>query len=231
VKTEVDTAEQAVSDAVSLMDRARTLGSQGASNIASAETRASVASELDGILRQMVSLSATQVEGRYIFSGDADSTIPYAWDATQAYPVMGYLGSASTREVLHPSGTSFPVAHTANAIFDAGGSSVFLALAGLSSSLKAGDQNGIDSGLAAVSNAADHLNQQLAFYGTVQSQVNGAVETANKRQLSLKTQISSVQETDLTAAILDLTQAKTHQQAALEARAKLPRSSLFDFLG
>lgn len=34
-----------------------------------------------------------------------------------------------------------------------------------------------------------------------------------------------------TTAVLEMTQAQTHQQVALAARVQMPRSSLFDYLG
>jgi flagellar hook-associated protein 3 FlgL len=231
VKTEVDTAEATVSGAVKLAERARVLGTQGANSIQTPEARAAIADELDGILRQMVGLSNTTVEGRYIFGGDADASAPYTWDETQPYPVVVNQNSAATRQVLHPSGTTFAVAHNAQQIFDAAGHGAFQSIFDLSAALRAGDQTGIETGLASVRDAGQHLNLQLAFYGSVQGQIREATDMSSSMVLRLKTQISSMQETDLTEAILELAQAKNQQQASLEARAKLPRTSLFDFLG
>jgi flagellar hook-associated protein 3 FlgL len=231
VQTEVDTAEQTVSSAVKLMERARVLGVQGANTTQTADARTTLADELDGILRQMVNMSATQVQGRYIFSGDADSVAPYTWNEALPNPIVGYNGSPATRLVMHPSGTTFAVAHTAGEIFDAPGESSFQALQALSAGLRAGDQIAINAGISAVRIAGDHLNRQLAFYGLGQGQVKQALDSASKMELRLNTEISAVQETDVTAAILELQQATTQQQAALQARAKLPRTSLFDFLG
>jgi flagellin-like hook-associated protein FlgL len=47
----------------------------------------------------------------------------------------------------------------------------------------------------------------------------------------LQTQIGNLQDADLTSAMLELTQAQTQQQAALTARAQMPRTTLFNFLG
>jgi flagellin-like hook-associated protein FlgL len=44
-------------------------------------------------------------------------------------------------------------------------------------------------------------------------------------------ELSSIQDADITGAIIELTQAATHRQAALEARAQQPRQTLFDYLG
>jgi|YelNatPaOPRAMG01_1025707.scaffolds.fasta_scaffold01069_18 flagellar hook-associated protein 3 FlgL len=230
VKTEVDTAEQTVASAVSLLERVRVLGAQGASSNTSLDARAAAAAEVDGILQQLVSLSATVVDGRYIFSGDADMQPPYSWDPTQPYPVDGYHGAASTRQIEHPSGVAFPIAHTAQEIFDDPSHSVFQAVHSLALALWSNDTNAIEAALAQVTDAGAHLNRQLSFYGSVQNRVNSAVDDAAKMELRLKTEISHLQETDLTEAILQLNQARFHQQAALESRAKLPQTSLFDFL-
>ncbi len=230
VKTEVDTAEERLRSAVTLMERARVLGAQGASETHTAESRAAAAEEVTGILRQLVSVAGTSVDGRYVFSGDADQKAPFGWDDAAAYPVTGYHGSPATRQVQHPSGLAFSVARSGDQIFDAPGSSVFQAVHNLSVALRANDTAAIESALAAVTAAGAHLNRELAFYGSVQGQVNAAIDDASKMKLRLETEISGLQEADLTQAILELNQARFHQQAALEARAKLPQTSLFDFL-
>jgi len=67
VKTEVDTAESSIATAVSLVEHARVLGSQGATGTASANTRADIAGQLGDILNQLVAITNTTVEGRNIF--------------------------------------------------------------------------------------------------------------------------------------------------------------------
>ena len=118
VKGEVDAGEQALQSAVQLFERVRTLGAQGVSGTQNASTRAALAQEIGSVMEQMVALTGTQVEGRYIFSGDSDHTAPYVLDWTQATPLTTYQGTASTRAVQHPNGTTFQVARTAQEIFD-----------------------------------------------------------------------------------------------------------------
>jgi flagellin-like hook-associated protein FlgL len=47
----------------------------------------------------------------------------------------------------------------------------------------------------------------------------------------LKTELSQKVDADLTAAALTLTQGNIQLQAAFQVQAKLPRTTLFDFLG
>src|SRR5271170_6076717 len=72
VKNEVDTGEQALESAVQLFDQVQTLGAEGATGTQTASTRTALALQLQNIEQQMVGLANTSVNGRYIFSGDAD---------------------------------------------------------------------------------------------------------------------------------------------------------------
>src|SRR5579864_2748935 len=77
VKAQVDTAEQAIENAVQLVERARTLAAKGATGTETVSSRAQIAQEVISLQQQLVSLSATQIGGRFVFGGDADQTAPY----------------------------------------------------------------------------------------------------------------------------------------------------------
>lgn len=233
VTAEVNTAEQTLSAAVERLDRAAVLGSQGAGSTATAEQRLLVAREVEALLEQMVNLADTTVEGRYIFSGNADGQIAYTLDWTQSYPVSAYLGSAATRTIAGPGGQRIAVAKTAAEIFDNPdpAKNVFQALNNLRTALLANDQAGIGAALAQIRTASVHLNDELAFYGTVQNQLAAATEAARKEELRLKTRISEIQDADLTESIVAMNEARFQQEVALSARARMPRTSLFDYLG
>jgi len=232
VKAEVDTAEQSLQSAVQLFDRVQTLGAEGATGTQTASSRADLAQELGSILDQMVGLSGTSVAGRYIFSGDSDQQAPYTVDLSQPSPVSAYLGSPSTRLVQHPNGSAFPVARTAQEIFDAAdpAQNAFRAINTLRTALIASDQTAIETAVDGLPKVASYLNSQLAFYGMTQNKVGAATDFGQNLQLQLQGQISNLQDADLTSAILEMQQAQTQQQAALTSRAQMPRATLFDFL-
>jgi len=233
VKAEVDAGEQALEGAVGIFDKVQTLGAQGNTDTLTAAGRADVAQQLDSLLQQTVGLAGTAVEGRFIFSGDTDQQAPYTYTAGQANPVSAYLGSGSTRLVQHPNGTAFSVSLTAQQIFDSADptTNVFSAIQNLSAALKNNNSAAIHTAFDGLAKVGQYLNTQLAFYGNTQNKVADASDFGKTLEVQLETQISSFADADLTQAILDLTQAQTQQQAALESRAKLPRSTLFDYLG
>ena len=113
VKTETDTGENALQNAVKLLDSVSTLAIVAQPNTQSNATRLQIADQVGAALEQMVGIANTSVEGRFIFSGDADQTQPYTSDMTQASPVSAYAGSGATRQIRHPDGSLFPISKTA----------------------------------------------------------------------------------------------------------------------
>lgn len=232
VSTEVNTGEQSVSSATSLYDQVQSLSAEAATGTQTATGRADIAQQLQSIEQQLVGLANTQVNGRYIFAGDSDQTQPYTFDSTQTDPVSAYQGSASTRTIQSPNGTTFPVGLTAQQIFDSTDptTNVFTSINNMVTALNNNDQTAINTANAALPAVSTYLNQQLAFYGTAQDAVQNATTSASTLVTQLQTQISGMQDADETQSILNLTQAQTEQQAALQSFSQIPRTSLFDYL-
>jgi flagellar hook-associated protein 3 FlgL len=233
VSTEVNTAEQSVSSAVSLYDQVQTLAAEGATGTQTATGQADIAQQLQSLEQQMVGIANTQVNSRYIFSGDADQTQPYTYDPTQPDPVSTYQGSASTRTIQSANGTSFPVALTAQQIFDSTDptTNVFTSINNMVTALQSGNATAIQTANSALAPVGTYMNTQLAFYGTAQDSVTAATTAAATLTTQLQTQIGGMQDADETQSILNLTQAQTQQEAALQSFQQIPRTTLFDFLG
>jgi flagellar hook-associated protein 3 FlgL len=233
IRAESDAAEQALQTSVRLVERARVLGSQGLTGTATPGSRTALAAEVGAILEQLVGITRTTVEGRYVFSGDSDQQAPYSIDLNQDPPISAYSGGGVTRFIQHPNGTRFSVARTAQDIFAASDprNNVFQSLNTLRTALADNNEEGIAGALTSVMSSLDHLNGQLAYYGTVQNKVAEAADFGSKLQLQIKTHLSQLEDADLTESILDLNLAQVQLQAALKAKASVPRISLFDFIG
>jgi len=233
VKGEVDAAETALQQAINVMDRVTVLGTQGATDTMTADSRRSLANEIGSLLEQLVNLAGTKVDGRFVFSGDSDTTSPYTIDMDIDPPYSAYQGSASTRKVEHPSGALIKVSLTAQEIFEDADPTrnIFAAVQEIRTALAANDTDSIKDALGRVRFSNNHLNNQLAFYGAVQNQVAEGIDFAFKQELRLKAEISAIEDADLTEAILELNQARLQQEAALGAQSQiLNKPSLLDFL-
>ena len=235
VKSDAGTADQALSNAISLLDNAQTLGAEGLDITQTAATRTTLASQVDDVLRQMVSISQTQASGRFIFSGDADQTPAYQYNANSPMGVDRLQVSASTRQVQDMNGNQFSVSLSANQIFDARDANdkpstgnVFAALSSLCTALANNDTTGIQNSVSALKDASSYLNQQQSFYGNVENRVSNAIDDASNTSVSLQQNLSNRQDADATAAIVEMQQYLLDLQAAMAAQAKMPHTTLFD---
>lgn len=235
--TDAQAADSALSSASTLMDTAVQLATEGANATQTAQTRQSMATQVQALLDEMVSYSQTQVQGRYIFSGDQDQSPTYQVDAAAPTGVDQLSGAPATQQIEDPAGGAFSAAQTAQTIFgdtNADGTpaadNVFAALNGLLTALNNNDQNGCANAVTLLQQAADHLNNMDAFYGTVESRIQNATSFATSYSTQLQTEISGIQDADPAAAAMAETQATTQLQAAFEMEAKMPTSTLFNYL-
>jgi flagellar hook-associated protein 3 FlgL len=237
VTGEVNTAEGALETATQLLDQVQSLGAQGASGTASAATQAGLSQQVENLLSQLVSVSQTQFNGSYVFSGDQDTQPAYQLDLTQPNGVDQLLTAPATRQIQDATGITFADSLTATQIFDyqnppgtTAPGNVFAAVNSLRVALANGDQSGITAAMGSLQTASNYLSQQLAYYGGVQDQVANATDVAQKFQLQYQTSLNSLTNTDMATAATDLTQEQTSLQAAMQAEASMPRTSLFSFI-
>ncbi|MGA2602433.1 MAG: hypothetical protein ABSH09_36175, partial [Bryobacteraceae bacterium] len=119
VQNEVQTADSSVQSAVQLLQQASVLATQGANTLETTDERTALATQVTGLLQQMVTISATQSGGQYIFSGDQTTSAPYEIDPSNPNNVIQLVNSPSTRLIQDPTGLTFAASLTAQQLFDA----------------------------------------------------------------------------------------------------------------
>jgi flagellar hook-associated protein 3 FlgL len=233
----VNAAESALSNSITLLQQASTITTEGTGVSQTADTRATLGQSVGALLQQMVSNSQTTVNGYYVFSGDQNQTQLYQLDAASPTGVDRLAVATNTDLVQGPGGVQIATSLTANTIFDnrnaddsVASNNVFAALTGLQTALQNNDVNGITTAITSLQSASIWMNDQLAYYGNVQDQLGSAVTNTQSDNVQLQTQLSGLQDADETSAITELTQAQTQLQAALEAQARMPQTTLFDVL-
>jgi flagellar hook-associated protein 3 FlgL len=234
IKSETDGAEQALQNAVRLFDEVRALGTSGANGFQTALTRQGIAGQVGSLLERMVALANTNVGGRFVFSGDRDIDLAFnPADLGQNPPWGAYLGAPATRQAVHPTGVLFQVGMTAEDIFNNAdpAKNVFAGIENLRQALLANDDAAILSALAPLADLSSHLNAALAFHGNVQSQITEAMDTGARLKLRLTTEVSGMEDVDMTASILESQQLMYQREASLRMRGSMPQRSLFDYLG
>jgi flagellar hook-associated protein 3 FlgL len=238
VTAEVNTADTVLQSAIQEVNNAITLATEGASSTQTADGRAALAQQVSGIQQALVGIAQTQVNGRYIFSGDQDSQAPYQLDASQPEGVQQLVTSPSTRMIQSVDGTSFAVALTAQQIFDPQNSNAtpasgntFAAIQNLMTALTNNDTAGISSALDSLQSASSYVNNQLQFYGEVEDRVTEATDLATKFQTQETTVLSNLQDTDIPTTATELSQLQVQQQATMSVEANMEQmKNLFSYL-
>jgi flagellar hook-associated protein 3 FlgL len=230
-KADATTADSALGSAISMLDQALTLGEQGTNPTQTSDVLQGLAAQVQSIQEQMVGISQTTVQGRYIFSGDQMSSPAFTFDSTRlsTNPVVQLSAASATYRIEDPAGGSFAAAKGATEIFGAPGN-VFTALNTLRLALLSGDTTAIGNAIDPIKQASTHLNSMESFYGQVENRIQTASDFATNRDTQLQAQISQTEDADITSAALELTQGSTQLQAALQMQGKKPHTSLFDYL-
>jgi flagellar hook-associated protein 3 FlgL len=241
VTPQVESGENAIQQAIQVLDTATSLATEASGSTSSASQRLDEAPQVQGILQQLVSLSQTAVNGQYIFSGDLSGQPQYSLAADGA-TVQQMIQPGPPGQIEDANGVPISIGLTAQQIFDDqvdGGSgtgnpapdNVFAAVGGLLTALQNNDSDGIQTALTNIRAASAHLNDESSFYGAVQNNLTAAGNSASQTLIQLQQQLSNEQDADAAQASLDLTQATTDEQAAMSAQAMLKPQSLFNYLG
>lgn len=238
-QSELSSADTALQASIQAVESAISLAAQGGTSTASAQERANLAIQAQGIQQTLVSLSQTQLNGSYIFSGDQSTQPSYQLDPTQPDGVKQLLTTTNTRVIQDVNGTSISTARTATQIFDAQDANgnpvsgnVFAAINSLVTALQNNDQAGISAATDSLNAASGYLNGQLAFYGEAENRVSDATQLAQKFLTQDQSGLGQLQDANVPQAALALTQAQTQEQAALSVEAKIQQEpTLFSLLG
>jgi flagellin-like hook-associated protein FlgL len=230
-------ADTAIGGAVQVVDTAIQIATQAANSLTGENTDSSLALQVQGLLSQMVNYSQTQVQGQYIFSGDQPESPYYQLDLAAPQGVDQLLTAGATQQIQDPAGGSFAVSQTAQTIFGnqnadgtPAGDNVFAALNNLNNALHSNSTAGVKSALNNLQQASTRLNDMQSFYGVVEDRIQSATTYSSSRDTELETQIGSIQDADVTSDAMLLSQANTQLQAAFQAEAQIPKSTLFNYL-
>jgi len=224
------TADSALQSANSVMNELVSIAAQGATGTATANTRTALAVQVQQLEQQLVSIANTSVQGNYIFGGDNPGTPPYSFDGTNP-PVAGVANPTNTGVIRDAEGNSIVPIPLAQQIFDSPGGSVLQAVDALRVALQTNNQAGLTAATSSIGTAATQLNLGAESVGASENWITSATNDATQRLTTLRTQLSGLRDTDVTAAATQLTLDQTAYEAAISSQASLPTKNLFSYLG
>jgi len=225
IQGEMQNADSALSSVVTVLQRAISLGTEGANGTNNASDRQAIATELQGIQSQLVSLANLSYQGNYVFAGTATQTAPYVVDSNGS---VNYVGNDNTNQIAVGDNLNVAMNLPGSELFSNAGNDVFQAIQDLITNLQSGTN--ISGALGEVSNAYDYINAQRVFYGNAIDQLNTQQTYLNSETTQLAQQQNSLSATDLPQAITSLETSQTAEQATLQIISQTQQANLFSYL-
>jgi flagellar hook-associated protein 3 FlgL len=236
--TNLTTADSLLTQADSVLGQINTqlqqaleLTTQAATGTQTDATRKSIGIQMNAIIDSIVSLANTKnVRGQPLFGTPGDT------QAVTRNPDTGAITYASTNVSAIPiaDGQTVQATESASRIFDIGGGKDTLTML---STLAAALTNGGDGASDTISSSLDHINKATDQVSNVQASVGarGArvdlqqqlLTTANTDRDALR---SSLEDVDVTDAVVQLQQMMTALSATQASFSKLSSLSLFDYI-
>ena len=225
-----DTADGAMNEMTSTIQRARELIVYGANGTLSKTDRLALKDEVEMLKGQMVQLLNTNYDGRFIFGGHETTKPPFSIDNT----IMTYHGD--------PNNISREIAQGVDIIIQSDGSKITNA---------SGAANGelgqlLDKVIVALENDETdalsgellgdmdiHLDNVIRFrskMGAVYNRLEAAKERNASENLSMTELLSKSEDIDIAEKMMEFSMMSTVYQASLSTGAKILQPSLLDYI-
>jgi flagellar hook-associated protein 3 FlgL len=215
-------ADNTMSTVVEQLQRVRDLAVQARNASADSVAREGIASEIEKIRESLLGLANTQFNGRAIFAGTAAGAVAY--DANANY--VGF--SASVQRTIAP-GVRVQVNVNGDDVFGAPGADLFTHMNQLADAIRT-NPGGLDTLVADLDTRTQAVQTSLAEVGARWARVETMKERNSADALTMKQNLSNVEDTDMARAVMELQMQEVAYQAALQATARAIQPSLVDFL-
>lgn len=226
VQGQLSTADSTLSSVTTALQQALSLGVEAGGGTLSPGDLAAIATQLQGIQNQILSLANTTYQGNYVFAGTNTTTAPFILGTSPSG--VNYVGNSDVNQVSIGSGYKLAVNVPGSQLFSASGSDIFLAVGNLIQAVET--NTGIPAAVNAVSSASSYLSAQRVFYGNALNQTQSQTTYLNSTKLQISQQETTLGGADLAADATNLSQAQTDTQAALAAISKFSQNNLFNYL-
>lgn len=202
------------------------------------------ADEVNQLINQAAQLVNTKdpSTGHYLFGGTASGQLPFTVtkDTDGNVSAVTYNGNSSVNQIEVAPGSTMSVDIPGSNTTGSGvsglvadsqsGADLFNHLIALAGDLKSGNFAGISGDGMNLQKDDDHLLYQVSFNGAIQSRLATAATFAGNHSQALDKMISDTSSADLVQTMVQLSQAQTAYQAALQSGVKIMQLSILNYL-
>lgn len=233
--------EGTLQGATDILQRIHEIGIEGINGGTSANNRASIAVEMQGLNKQLMGLANTKnSNGEYMFAGFKSNTQPFTQDPTNVGAYV-YAGDANSRSIQIDASRQITDGDPGTNVFGtptgaspatvpAPGSinNIFEAIDKFAADLKANAPN--SASLTDISNALDKVSSVRASIGTKLNALDRQDQIHSDSTLEMTSILSKTQDLDYAQAITQFNQQQVALQAAQQTISQVKKLSLFNYL-
>ena len=220
--------ESALTEMNDLVTRAKEISVQMANDTQSADTRASAAIEIGELLDQAIALGNTELGGNYIFAGYRTKTTPFSKTVVGGIETAQYNGDTNDFQLQIGKGETLVVGRNGqHALMD---SNLFTTLGTLKKALEDNDVTTVRQQLDQLEGVSDTLDSEVADTGAKASRLDMKASVLSHLTLTLKEQLSNVEDADLAEMITLLNQKELAYQAAMMTSVRVSELSILNYL-
>lgn len=229
------TVDTALTTALGYLRNARDLVVQSGDAGLGQTSRNALADQIDGLKAGLLTQANARYQGRNVFAGTSDAaqaftpttsggTTVYTWNGSATGSVDRKIGPSTSVRVDTDGSQAFGWTDPSTGTQ----STVFALMDQISAGLRSGTSvtgtlNDIDSSMQSMLTAA-------ASNGSRQKVLENTMSDVSSQQITIKGQLSNVEDVDMAATIMNLQMQQVAYQGALAAGARVLQPTLLDFL-
>jgi len=228
--------------ATSLLVRAKEIAVQAANDTLAPVNRKALASELQGVRDQLLSLAnAKDNNGNFLFSGSRSKNPAFSTSGPGQTPL--YQGDQTRMTVMVGDQRTIPINRTGTDAFvsltrttgegkdkKSEGVSFFKVMDDLIGGINNSSQAGMQRGVVEMTDLLNGLTLAHADIGTDMNVVDQQTSVVEDTILNLKSNLSTVEDLDYAAAITKMNQQMLSLEAAQSSFSKMAQLTLFNYL-
>ena len=238
VKNRLQGEESTLQSVSDLLVRAKEVAVQGANDTLNPGDRKALATEMQALRDQMLSLANTKdTNGNYLFAGSKVSQPPFV---SVAGGSPQYVGDQTRMKVMVGENRSMPINRTGTDAFvpvnrtlpdgSTQGVGFFNVMDDLIKGVNTSDRPKMQGGLGELDTLLGGLSMARANIGSGLKGIEQQTSVIEDTVLNLKTTLSSVEDLDYASAITKMNQQMLSLEAAQSSFAKISQLNLFNYI-
>lgn len=215
-------AEAALSGVNDTLARIKELAISEATGTATAQTRASAAIEVGGLLEQLIGVGNSKIGGKYIFAGFKNDS--------PAFTSAGvYQGDANEAEI--EVGVNKRVAYTLTGddIFK-NATDIYQVVSDLQTALQTNDATGIQNSINNLDSGVDQISNNISKIGGRLNRLTVESENIGSFKFEAQKLVSNIEDADFAKLVSEFTQQKTSLEALQQSTGKVLELNIFNYI-